>query len=727
MLDNTITARGLIDCSPRNSAMMMPRRLAIPFILWIALAADKPPEAQNRKNPTNITDNKPPLQTTSGENRQETEKNASMSSPILPNTTDLQREIAELKKQIQALHSTSTNGQAEKGICPPGQRRGVKKDCMACSAGSYSNVFSEDCKTCPTDTYQPDEGQIKCNNCPENSHTQPFHLGNKAISDCKCASGFVTVNFEGGHDDFRCASIASENGVESAAKKGDLPNQKDINTEFKGVPKSGSHVHGHAHHVEGEDHSHVEHKVKHLKPSEIGHQDPLFLPGLYHVCQFAMVTLAAYQVGKYFLASRLPLISGYLIAGILSGPHLLGLLSHETTKDLRIIDQFSISCIALAAGMELKSSKLHKFIKPIMWVLTGFMGATFIFSFAIILIFSSLIPFASGMNLASKVAVGLLISTIMIARSPASAIAIVKDTQAEGPFSTMIVGVSIAADVLIIIVFALNLGIAESLIKGSGLTILSLLTPLSKIFWSGIFGVATGFTMDRMSSLERFPERARALLVLSTGLSTFFISSLVPTFLSFEPLLACVLGGVWQVNMGKHHKANEALMDRALPYINIAFFTSAGAELEIDHLLKPELLVMGLCIFVLRIASLWLGATLGGWLAGRPAKETSFAWMGYVTQAGVAMGLAKDVAHAFPDWGQIFASIMIFQMAINQIVGPPLFKHAIVAMGETRKAKQALELDNMQSSSKPNKVKSTPLSKPADVPMAPNGSVGGMI
>mmetsp|Transcript_7801 Transcript_7801/g.15238 ORF Transcript_7801/g.15238 Transcript_7801/m.15238 type:complete len:131 (+) Transcript_7801:1-393(+) len=93
---------------------------------------------------------------------------------------------------------------------------------------------------------------------------------------------------------------------------------------------------------------------------------------------------------------------------------------------------------------------------------------------------------------------------------------------------------------------------------------------------------------------------------------------------------------------------------------------------------------MGLAIFALRISSLWLGATLGGWLAGRPKKETSYAWMGYVTQAGVAMGLAKDVAHQFPEWGHVFASMMIFTMAINQIVGPPLFKYAIVAMGENR-------------------------------------------
>jgi hypothetical protein len=62
--------------------------------------------------------------------------------------------------------------------------------------------------------------------------------------------------------------------------------------------------------VIGHHHPHDAHKVASLKPSEIGHQDPLRMPGLYHVAQFAMVTLASFQVGKYFSRMRLPLISG---------------------------------------------------------------------------------------------------------------------------------------------------------------------------------------------------------------------------------------------------------------------------------------------------------------------------------------------------------------------------------------------------------------------------------
>jgi Trk K+ transport system NAD-binding subunit/mannitol/fructose-specific phosphotransferase system IIA component (Ntr-type) len=58
--------------------------------------------------------------------------------------------------------------------------------------------------------------------------------------------------------------------------------------------------------------------------------------------------------------------------------------------------------------------------------------------------------------------------------------------------------------------------------------------------------------------------------------------------------------------------------------------------------------------------------------------------MGYVTQAGVGLGLAKEVAVAFPDWGAAFATMMISVIVLNQLAGPPLFKWAIYLAGEVQ-------------------------------------------
>ena len=53
-----------------------------------------------------------------------------------------------------------------------------------------------------------------------------------------------------------------------------------------------------------------------------------------------------------------------------------------------------------------------------------------------------------------------------------------------------------------------------------------------------------------------------------------------------------------------------------------------------------------------------------------------------MTQAGVALGLARTVLARFPVWGPDFYALMVATIVLNQAVGPPLFRAAIVAMGE---------------------------------------------
>ena len=60
-------------------------------------------------------------------------------------------------------------------------------------------------------------------------------------------------------------------------------------------------------------------------------------------------------------------------------------------------------------------------------------------------------------------AVGSLIATLSVARSPASAIAVLRETEARGPFSKLVVSVTVLKDVLVVVLFALNMEMIESL------------------------------------------------------------------------------------------------------------------------------------------------------------------------------------------------------------------------------------------------------------------------
>ena len=48
---------------------------------------------------------------------------------------------------------------------------------------------------------------------------------------------------------------------------------------------------------------------------------------------FAFIALASNQIGQLFKKINLPLISGFLFAGVVAGPYVLGLISKEATAN----------------------------------------------------------------------------------------------------------------------------------------------------------------------------------------------------------------------------------------------------------------------------------------------------------------------------------------------------------------------------------------------------------
>jgi len=58
--------------------------------------------------------------------------------------------------------------------------------------------------------------------------------------------------------------------------------------------------------------------------------------------------------------------------------------------------------------------------------------------------------------------------------------------------------------------------------------------------------------------------------------------------------------------------------------------------------------------------------------------------MAMITQAGVAMGLVKSCERRFASsWGGDFAALAAATIVLNLLAGPPAFRHAIVAAGES--------------------------------------------
>lgn len=407
---------------------------------------------------------------------------------------------------------------------------------------------------------------------------------------------------------------------------------------------------------------------------------------------FLFIATASQQFGKVFKKHALPLISGFLFAGIIAGPYVLGMISGDTVIKLDFIDDIALAFIAYAAGSELYLEEVKSRFKSIGWVTAGLVLVTFFAGSLTMLALAEYIPFMQVRPFASRVAIAILAGAILVARSPSSAIAIVNEVRAKGPFTKTVLGVTVVMDVVVIILFSINSSIADAILTSMNMDFAFIALLAGELLASLIMGYLLGLVL-RLILSGKLHAYIKIGGVLLSGYGVFVLSSFVRSYshenwgfeIFIEPLLICMIGSFIITNYSHHRDEFLKLLHTVSPSIYVAFFTLTGASLALNILVKTW--PIALTLFVVRLIAIFIGSFSGGVIAGDPMKHNRISWMAYITQAGVGLGLAKEVAHDFPDWGAAFATTIISVIVLNQIIGPPFFKWAIKMVGEAHPKK----------------------------------------
>ena len=403
---------------------------------------------------------------------------------------------------------------------------------------------------------------------------------------------------------------------------------------------------------------------------------------------FGFLLLTAYLIGDVLSRFKLPKLTGYILAGILFGPHLLDLVSAETVRELKLIDDLALTFIAFAAGGELRLEGLRERRRSITLNVFFQTGLVFLGVAAFTMAARSLLPFLDGRPAAHSLAVALLLGAFAVARSPSSAIAIVSECKARGPFTEMVLGVTVVIDVLVIILFAAIVSIGEVLITPGAEIDFRLISVISIALGGSILG---GIGLGWVILLYMKYVRAEvlvfilALAFMVTLFSRQFAMLLDDVFnvaFHLEPMLICVTAGFWVRNFSPDGSLFMATIDRSSLPIYVIFFSLTGAALKIDALGQTWLIA--LLLVAVRCLLVWLGAYLGGSLSGDPPRLRRMSGLSFIAQAGVSLGLAGIVTRSFPEWGAALSTTIIAIVTLNQIIGPIAFKLALGNVGEAR-------------------------------------------
>ena len=430
-------------------------------------------------------------------------------------------------------------------------------------------------------------------------------------------------------------------------------------------------------------------------------KDTTILTTIGALITFFVLACAAKEIGAYTRRVGLPLISGFLLLGIIAGPYILGILNTGAVEQLRFLDAFALSFIAFAAGGEFELATIRGSLRPILSILLGLTSVVLVLGTVAYILLADYLPFMQGLPAQGVVAVGLIGGTIMVARSPSSAFAVIKELRARGPFTQMVLGVTVLMDAVVIVLFTVAVALADVLIRGEAFRLSHLLLVMGEIGLDVVFGL---IVWQILRAIFALPVSApiKAALMFATGYGMYAQSALLwdlhlgsfTLHIVSEPLLVGLIAGFMVANFTPYKTEFRKVIEDTAPMVFVVFFTLVGLSLELNLLAQ----VWGIALILLgvRLVGIYLGCFVGSTLAGDAVRQKAILGMTFITQAGVSVGLAKEVGVEFPAWGYEFATLAIAVVVMNQCIGPPLLKWAIRLAGEAHTRAETPAFDGVR-------------------------------
>jgi Kef-type K+ transport system membrane component KefB len=293
------------------------------------------------------------------------------------------------------------------------------------------------------------------------------------------------------------------------------------------------------------------------------------------------------------------------------------------------------------------------------------------------------VPYLAEAPTNRVVAFIVMFTAIAIAHSPSVTVALLSETGARGTVAKTTLGIVLLSDVVVVLLFTLAQAVARAVAPPSGVaTAASPALVAWEIGGSLVVGAALG---GCVALYLRFVHRE---LMLFTMLLTFFGAALARVA-HVETLLMLMTAGFVAENVS-HTERSDAMrhaLERSAAPVFVVFFALAGAQIAIREVVA--VLPVVLPIALARGVAIWVGCRLGARWARAELVEQRYAWMGLVSQAGVAIGLVALVSGLYPEAGSQMRTLLLSLIAVNQIVGPILFRRALVASGELPRAEPA--------------------------------------
>lgn len=393
------------------------------------------------------------------------------------------------------------------------------------------------------------------------------------------------------------------------------------------------------------------------------------------------ILFAGALFGRVVELFRLPRLTGYIVAGLILGPHGVGLVDDTLVEPLHVLATVALATIAFNIGGEFNHQKLRRTAGAIVALTAAQLIASFVLVLSLMLAIGINRPYA------------FLLAALATTTAPTTTYLMISSLAARGRAVDLIYGVLALNDASAILIFGLASSAAAGLLIAPGTGIGAwegVLSALGNEMLSIAYGVGGGLAIAAALRIMRHDPRSddARLKVSFLGLALAFVG--VAQTLGLSHLLAPLALGVVMANTLPRATMEQLkhLLDPFTDPLFLVFLVLAGSHLRVDVLGDPLTTLIAVCYVAARLAGKYLGIAGAASVLGFPKRIVSNLGLCFATQGGLAIGMLLTFVNtpalaALPADRDLslrhIVSAALIAVLISQLFGP-----AIIRVGLTR-------------------------------------------
>lgn len=401
---------------------------------------------------------------------------------------------------------------------------------------------------------------------------------------------------------------------------------------------------------------------------------------LIQILRLLIMVILALGIGKLVSKLKLPSILGWLITGMVFGPHAFAVMNQETLDAgwYQIVVHVLECAVGLMIGTELVWNKIKCSGKSIViTTLTQSLGTFFVVSLVFgVVFYLSDIP----------VYLAFIFGGIALATAPAPALSIVREFNTKGPVTGTLIPMAALDDIVGCIVFFTTIAIvAGNLSSGELPAYMIALVVILPLIIGAVTGFFAGMLLKREQNAFATMATLIGMILVTSAVGFVFNHFVMPSPVLNFMLMGMAFSAAFS-NMVTEERL-EQIMQGFNPILGIAMIIvilNLGAPLDYHLILGAGMFT---AIYIIaRAAGKYFGAYFGASVTKSPESVKKYLGLTLLPHSGVSLvftGIAVSVlAGPAPDCAKIIQGTIAAAAVINEIIAVIAAKKGFEWAGE---------------------------------------------